>query len=265
MSVSAKPWFGAFDFSPGERGTWQVGPLRLCVWRESGEWRVLHHEEGDPLAAEVRVEFAPAGPSEEGEAGATRYVVGEASRRLYLQPMLPDRAVVTRPVSPVFIPGGESARFYVSVPLWLRLEEGEPRRVLEEFPTQRPSDTWFGPPAGDGEMCYAIRSRCRLVLTEQQFLPHRAITPVVIRNHHTEALGLESIKVPVRQLSLYAEDQRQLWTEELALERSEDKDFAAIKVTPGAPPEAKAAERLTAARDPLQRKTVIRAFSALFQ
>jgi len=258
-------WFGTFEFAPGACGRWQVGALTLVVERAAGEWRVWHAlapaDPADGGAARFDADAAP--PRDQPP---LRYVVADRSGALRLSPLLPDRSVVARPLSPVYVPAGETVRLYVSVPLWLRLEAGAqaPYRRLLEVGCMQLSDTWFGPDTISGELCYALRSRCRLDPGSAR-PPYRAVTPLVIHNRFRECLALERVKVPVRQLSLYAEPHGQLWTNELALERTEDGDLAGLRVGAAAPAEAAAATLVAAPRDRNGRKGAMHAFSALFQ
>jgi hypothetical protein len=262
-AVAAERWFGDFEIKTGQRAHWQVGPLALTVEHAANEWRICHSRSDDIWAASASVRVEQATPCE--EQSVDRYIVDDAHPLFSLLPLLPDRPVITRPVSPVFVPAGEAVRLYVTMPVWLQLAVGADRKVLAEIPVQRLSDTWFGPNTCEGELCYALRSRCRLSLSEDAFVPHRVVTPLRIRNRSTELMVLERVNVPVRQLSLYAEPSGRLWTGELALERTEDGRFASVDIEIGAPPEARGASPLAGPREPAPKKTVIRAFSALFQ
>jgi hypothetical protein len=262
-TADAGRWFGDFEIAPGEQACWRVGPLELTVEHASGEWRICQTRGSDVWASEASVRVERATPCE--EQAVDRYVVAEAGPLLSMLPLLPDRPVITRPVSPVFVPANEAVRLYVSMPVWLRLAVGSRRNLLTEIPTQRLSDTWFGPNTCEGELCYALRSRCRLTLEDDAFLPHRAVTPMRIRNRSAQALLLERINVPVRQLSLYAEPDGRLWTGEVGLERTEDGDFARMRIEVGPPPEARQATPVAGPREPAPKRTVIQAFSALFQ
>jgi hypothetical protein len=263
LSTAPTHWFGDFEIAQGQVGVWRIGPLRLQVRHAAGEWRVCHERGDDPWQADVSVRISPGEGCD--EQAVERYIAADNSPRFTLQPLLPDRSLVTRPVSPVYVPADEVVRLYVSIPVWLRLAVGERQKPLTELATIRLSDTWFGPSPMNGELCYALRSRCRLALEPETLLAYRAITPLVIRNKADQALLLERVNVPVRQLSLFAEPGGQLWTSEVALERTEDGQFANLRIDADAPAEARGAEPVSGPREPLPRRTAVRAFSALFQ
>lgn len=263
MSAAGRSWFGDFDIAVGERGQWRAGPLELTVEHTPGEWRMCHSRGTDVWASEASVRIEHGMPCD--DQNIDRYVVDDADPRFSVLPLLPDRAVIARPVSPVFVPAGETVRLYVSMPVWLQLAVGADHKVLAEIPTQRLSDTWFGPNTYEGELCYALRSRCRLTLEDESFPPSRVVTPLRIRNHAADLLVLERVNVPVRQLSVYVQPNGRLWTGEVGLERTEDGIFASLHIEPGPPREARDAAALAGPREPAAKKTAIRALSALFQ
>lgn len=265
MSATLAPqrWFGEFSIAPGQRGHWCIGPLELLVEHTTGEWRVRRSYANGLSANASFFRIEQAESAEEG--AGDRYIVADRGSQFSLLPLLPDRAVVARPLSPVFVPAGETVRLYVSMPVWLRLAVGASHKILTELPTQTLSDTWFGLNTREGELCYALRSRCRLTLDGDVVRPDRAITPVRIRNRAGSVLGLERVRVPASQLSLYAEPDGRLWTSEVALERTEDGQFASLSIGSGAPSEARNARPLAGSRETPPKKNAIRAFSALFQ
>jgi hypothetical protein len=64
---------------------------------------------------------------------------------------------------------------------------------------------------------------------------------VRIRNQAPTKLEFERIKIPVPNLSIFADTSAHLWTEPVTLERDEDGDFAGLRLGKGAPDEASAA------------------------
>lgn len=261
-AAPAGRWFGDFELAECRTGHWRLGPLQLWIHHCEGEWRLRYRHDEDLLDPRAEVSFED---GTEADDEAERYVLSDRGGRLNIQPLLPERSVVSRPAAPVFVPAGESVRIYVSVPLWLQVAVGELRKVLREVPTMRPSDTWFGPSNMVGELCYAMRTRCRLNHRREDSVPSRATVPVLIRNHTSKLLGLERVSVPARQLGLYVTAEGQLWTEEVTLDRHDDRaGFAALRFGDRAPAEALGAERIGEPRDPPPRKTAIHAFSALF-
>lgn len=213
----------------------------MTAERRAHEWRVTVATGDDPLeeTLEVAARVDPGQALHVSAKTATtrRFAFDSSPASLVLEPRLADRDVVVRPADPLTIPAGQTILMYVSTPLWFSAATEEPRHILFEAPFFRPSDTWFGPSTVEGELCYASRTTGRLDLGELPVRPHRAITPVQIRNRTKETLPLERLKLPVGILPLLA-GPRGLWTPQIVLISNEGADRADIVVQPGAPSEA---------------------------
>ena len=244
MSPSPPSWWTPCRIAVGEARRWTIGPATVVAERRAREWRVTSWTGDDPLdgTLEIATRVEPAQAAQAARAGAPaaatrRFAFDAAPASLALEPRLADRDVVVRPADPLTIPAGETTLLYVSTPLWFSVATAGPRHVLFEAPFFRPSDTWFGPSTVEGELCYASRTTGRLELAELPVRPHRAITPVRIRNRAKEPLALERLKLPVGILPLLA-GPRGLWTPQIVLTSGEGADRADIEVRPGAPAEA---------------------------
>jgi len=150
--------------------------------------------------------------------------------------------------------------------VWVRVQVGKPWKTLREVPVRRLPDTWIGHPTqGNGNPAYALRSHARVQLDEIPAVDHRAITPVVIRNHAPDPLAVERLNLPVPYLSLYSTPDKGLWSEGVTMTRTEGNELASFKVRKGAPPEAGSARRITEPREPSESSLLVRAFSSLFR
>lgn len=257
-------WVGDFTVPEDTTLALTVGPFALAVHRSAREWLVHARSTGDPYDDTVALERREGARSEPEDSGEQRFLVSGDSTALSVEVRLPNRGIVSRPLTPLHIPAGETARLYLSIPLWVRLAVGDPRRELLEIPSVRLSDTWFGDNTREGVLCYAMRSRCRLDLAAHPHLPYRAITRLVIRNRADAALLLERVRLPVATLGLYRDAAGRFWTEEVTLTRQADGSHADLTLGSGAPDEAGDATRIAAPRETPQRNTLVRAFSALF-
>jgi hypothetical protein len=240
-----------------------LGPLSLQLFRSADAWRVwTSREEWDEAQpAQARVEDLAAMPADEA---AERFVFNQSPARLCLRPMLADRSVVVRARQSVFVPPGEEAMLYLSTPVWISIDLGDPARSLREIPVLPMSDTWFGPSTREGELCYAARTHARNHLEQVPRRPHRAITPVKVRNEANSLLPIDKLSLPVTLLSVYGDADSGLWTEEVHLTRAADSDMAGLRVVPGVPNMAPRAERLSGPRSEPGRGGLVRAFSDLF-
>ncbi|ABI57722.1 hypothetical protein ACN2MM_12675 [Alkalilimnicola ehrlichii MLHE-1] len=258
-------WYGDFNIAQGFTRQWLVGPMRLRVHHGLNEWRLLREQDPDPWLDRLEMVHSD-DPAliPEGEQ-LHRVVLATPESRIHLELLPADRAVVSRPVSPVSVPGGEAVRVYVSTPVWVRVTLGERQHRMLEQPSYRPSDTWFGPSNMEGEICYATRSRFRLTLAEQARSPARVITPVQIRNQAADPLTLDRLNVPMPWLPLYADQDDHLWTPEVGLTRRADGDLAELRFTDQPPRECHGGTRLSAPRQSGRQHTAFRAFTQLLR
>ncbi|NVB39952.1 hypothetical protein G6O69_19060 [Pseudenhygromyxa sp. WMMC2535] len=204
-------WWGDFEFEEGCR-RWQIGPLELWITRLRGEWQVVSRWSEDPLEPQVVVaEPCAEGPPEDLE--RRRFLVAGENNRLRLTPRVADRAMVTRPETPVIIPAGQRTTVYVATPVWVELAAGEPLLTFAEIPTWRPSSTWLGENTLEGRLCYATRTLARLALEGVAVLGPRVATCLEINNAHREPLRIERIALPLPQMSIFVDEQDALWTE----------------------------------------------------
>ena len=264
------PWWGTYTLQEQEGARWQIGPMALWVLRAPHEWRVFHKQGDDPLASEVDTELPL--PEEErirlldGEDSslkALRFSVQKTQAEVRLHPALPDRPVVARPESPIFIPPGENVTLYTSVPVWIRIETGELQRLLHELPSFRLSDTWFGPNTRQGNLCYAIRTSGRFQLADLPKRLHRAVAPVNIQNRAEDNLALERLEIPVQHLTLYEDDANALWTQAVNFTRGPNDPGAQVRLTKGAPRYASGATELQPPREEAKKTLVVSTFGAL--
>lgn len=214
------PW-GTFKVRLGESGRWRLGPCCLWIRRKPKEWLVATAASRDYLSTATEVVIPVDDDNwpdaEDGE--YTRFAFAETRNTITLWPELSPISVVFTPETPVFVTPGEHVTLYVSTPLWIRLETGDPPVLLREIPTYRPSDTWFGPSTTEGEHCYAVTMSGRLHLDDLPTRVHRAITPIQIWNRARDILSVEQVRLPVQMLSLYRATDGMLWTQPVVLER----------------------------------------------
>ena len=277
---NAGPWWGKATIASNEGGFWQVGPRGVSIVRTDREWRVQHGilpafaDTGsagqEPVDASGRTVPMPAdavralaGHLQSPE--TTRHGFRDSTGPLHVQPALADRPIVIQPDDPLMVPAGEAVTLYVSTPLWVRVAVGPEATTLQEFPSRRLSDTWFGPNTQQGDLCYAARTAGRLDLDLIPRRYHRVITPITVRNRGRETLPVERIQLPSKYLSLYETDDRFLWTDALTLARESDDEGASVKVEKGAPPDIPDAHRLHPPREAPKSGIVMSTFRTLGQ
>ena len=193
----------------------------------------------------------------------SRYSFGDTEPRIALQPALADRPVVSRPEHPLYVPPEESVTLYLSTGLWIQITLPDSERKLQEVPSFRMSDTWFGPSTVDGELCYATRTAGRLRLDALPRRDHRAVTPLRIRNTAADPLALERVQLPVQYLALYTAPNGQLWSQAVTMTHSADQEGADVQIRSGPPADARTADLLQPPRETTKKGLFTSTFSAV--
>lgn len=261
----AETWWGSYQLGFETSRIWTIGPLTLIVRCLNNEWQIGQERKTDNLVNSDLCETRITDQLPDILAKNSRYVFHQTSGLLTLLPLMADRPIITRPQIPFYLTAGEEVTVYVSSSLWLELWVGaSPRKSLERIAIQRPSDTWFGPSTRSGELCYASTTHCRLSLKDQPHRPHRAITPVLIRNQADTTLAVERLNMPAPSLPIYASASGQLWTPKITLTRDKDGDMAALKIDKKAPKEAESALRISEPLNKIENGLLFRAFNAVF-
>lgn len=263
-------WWGEFELELGACRFWRIGPLSLWVTRLEHEWQVAHRWSDDPF--DNTYEHARADVEIPAELERRRYLFVEGGKRLSLTPRVADRPVVARPEQPLIIPAGESATLYVASSVWVELAVGDARRAGEpgkpfaELPVWRMSSTWFGEDTLEGTLCYATRSRAILPSGLRAARPTRGprvVTAVDLRNACDVALRVQRLALPLPQMSIFCDDDGDLWTEATRV------DHDLVVVTPAhiessPPTEAGPTTLVSRPRQDRQQNVLARALAAAF-
>lgn len=201
-------WWGEFELELGACRFWRIGPLSLWVTRHEHEWQVAHRWSDDPF--DDTYEHARSDVEIPAQLERRRYLFVDGGKRLSLTPRVADRPVVARPEQPLIIPAGEAATLYVASPVWVELAVGD-GRAFAELPIWRMSSTWFGENTLEGTLCYATRSRANL--SSRPPRGPRVVTAVDLRNACDVALRVQRLALPLPQMSIFCDDDGELWTE----------------------------------------------------
>jgi len=260
-------WWGRYSLDVNQSALWKIGPLKLAIQRHIDEWQIAYEPEQSTEADSASWQYQPAAPAIDSlnYANFTRHVSRKTSKAVWLRPLLADRALVSRPVTPLYVPPEEIATIFVRSPLWLRVEVGQPFVPLQEVPMLRLSDTWFGPTTMEGELCYAGRTYARLNLDNLPIEPHHAVTQVTIKNRANTQLLVERLKLPVPYLALFESSNQLLWTQGVTMTRARDTAMADFQIEQSPPERAGAVKLLSEPRQTTGIKTAIYAFGALFR
>lgn len=257
--VHTREWWGEFELAEDERRWWTFGPLLLGAERKRHEWRIGYEQmsNGDAALPETNRTL------DDLEHGG-RFVFADPEAGLRITPALADRPMVTRPLSPLYVPPGEETVLFVSTPAWVRVEAVASGVELADVPVARPSDTWFGPSTREGELCYATRTHGRLRLEDLPVQPFRVITPLQIVNASKSDLKLERVSLPVPYLTVYSSDSSDLWTQKVSMRCEEEDRLVSLRVEKKVPSQLTGAKVVAPARKEQESRVFKRALSSLF-
>lgn len=258
-------WWGNFNLSPGDALRWTLGPLMLAVQRRASEWRIVWCRADVDVETDVdKWSVEPNSGLLDGWDNTERHAFRDTSSTLHVLPRLADRPVVTRPVAPFTVPAGESARLFVSTPLWVSMAVDHADGRLLDMPIVRPSDTWFGVDTQVGELCYASQTQGRMSLEDLPLRLHRAITSVHIENEAEAGLRLERLSLTVPYLSLFADRNGMLWTQDVTVQSGDHRDAVTLRLSEQPPADAEEPVMINGPRKEPDAPVLRRALSALF-
>ncbi|MDH3420120.1 MAG: hypothetical protein OEQ25_13475 [Gammaproteobacteria bacterium] len=257
-------WWGVYDLEPECWARWQIGPLTLFAQPKRHEWVFGWKAARDPLQNALSIDVPASTAPDPDDYTFSRYVVGKPHSHLELGPRLGDRPFIVRPVSELSLLAGQQTVLFVSTVVWIATylngSTDEPCALLE-IPARRPSDTWFGPNTLQGELCYASRTSAHIDLDAIEPRPHRAVTPVEIRNLGSDTLPIDQLRVPIPALSLYHDQDNGLWTDTVCFVREEGDREASLTVPEASDHLPEERTLLAPPRAAVEAGTIVEAFS----
>lgn len=239
--------------------TWWFPPRRIFVERIATEWHVLSlpgHGDDDPTSR-FMIER-----TEKPVSSAWRHYLIKGLSRVRPAPVLPDRPLVVRPDRPLTILPGESAQFFIEIPVWFRLDTDEERetRIFEE-PLITLSNTWFGDPV-NGELCYGLDIRLHQSIESMERRAYLAICPFSLTNDSSAELPFEKICLHAENLSVFAGRNR-LWTNQLNVVFKGSDQTTQIQIVNNAPEFDEEIVLVSRARQPAEGWSFRKTFSML--
>lgn len=206
--------------------------LRLLLRRETSQWQLsFKYATTTPQKSTPDATGDELWLMDEWE----RFIFATTHEQLELRPALPDRPIISRPISPLRLQPREKVSIFVATPLWAQLWVHDPAVMLRELPLAQLSDTWFGPSTLTGELCYATETHARLALADTPRSPFRATTCIQIENQADDALLIERLNLPAPLLTLYHDRDGRYWTDTINIQRRAENSATDSGVTLSTP------------------------------
>lgn len=222
-------WWGDVSLALNEVKVWSLGERKIAIQRLDKEWVIWNKELDSESSSQINVSSLKTANAF-NDVPYSRHLVNQTTDTINISPTLADRPIVARPATSLNILPGEDVELYISSPLWFLMKLKLKASPIVDIPFLRPSDSWFGPSTMEGELCYAKYTDARVNLAKIEKRGHRAITPVLIKNQHTETLTIERINLPAPFLTLYADEQQDFWTQEVEITYHSDSDKAGLRL-----------------------------------
>ncbi len=239
---TAAPWGDHLLPDRGETTRFDIGPLTLWVRRIENEvWVAYHRPTEEPT---------PEGTELPSSAEWQRWAFEHHPTALRLLPALPDRVLVVKTEQPFTLLRRASARIFMRVPVWVRVQavigDGSAALTMTEIPTEVFSDTWWGD-FMEGQIAYWLTTKARREIRDEMFEPNLVVAVLQLRNRSSDDLAVEKLALRVEHLSIYELDGR-LWAEETGVDYQGEALGSDIRMDDRAPIEAKGAREITPAR-----------------
>lgn len=242
-----------YDIAPEKVLYWNIGTLQLWCKSVSNEIRIASKY----VAEDQRQTKNP----EESE--WSRFTIKQNFSQIHLTPVFPDRPVVVQTESPFKLTRSASAKVYIRVPIWIKIElmDASKNFSLLELPSVILSNTWFGD-FFEGELCYWISTGARREFLKDLSRPYLSICPIEFINKSDEDLSVEKICLRVAGLSLF-HDGEQLWSDETKVIYKGKEKGSQIINTGRAPNDATSAKLISSPRESDKKTFAAKTFSSL--
>jgi len=257
-------WWGDFQLLVNDSLRWTIGPFSVQILRREKEWLIWHEKTLDSVADDELWQLQKNQELDLEAGDVQRHVFSNTENLFTVYPKLADRPVVVKTAKPLHIQTKQQIDIYVSTPLWFAVTAHKAKIELQEVPIIRPSDTWFGSSTQVGELCYASTTQGRLYLNDLPQRPHRAISPVRIKNQADKPLLLSQFSLPTPYLSLFDTVHGGLWTEAITLLNDDETDMAKVAFSDSPPAPYAKAKKIAKAREKKDRNMLLNTFSTLF-
>jgi hypothetical protein len=219
------------DLGHKQTVVWTFPERTIYVERVEQEWHVLSVACRQNACAATRALIER---SLKPASSEWRHYLSRESGLLRPHPVLPDRGIVAKPDRSLTLLAGESAQFFLEIPVWFRLNAGRERQVqVFEEPLAVMSNTWFGDPV-NGELCYVLATRLHQGTSSIVPAPWRAVCPMAVTNDSATDLAFERICLHVQNLAVFRGAER-LWTNGLSVLFRGAEQASHIQVSPGPP------------------------------
>lgn len=197
---SCSPFLNEYDLADGKCHYWKIGGLDIYIQAQQEMFFFALDYTDNAGAAKMVINRKAKKPA---RLIWERWPARGIKKSIRLNPLLPDRAVIARPETPIHIIKGQEENIFISIPLWVSITAGNNKDfTTAAHPVQTLSNTWFGEPT-HGELCYALHTTARQIVSHSEFKTHTVICPVKIINNFSGSLNFKRLCIQTEQLAVY--------------------------------------------------------------
>ena len=237
-----------------------LGALELKVYRSQQEW-CYATDFADGMDARARLSLVVGDMGFDPELAWNRLILWEKTDTVRFQPLLPDRPIIVRPEMPMRVMPGQSVLLFIGIPLWLSLVFGARKEHSVEVSSLTLSNSWFGN-FTEGELCYALKTRAKLLPDELTASASRVMFPLEIRNASSENLDFQRLCVRPQFLNIF-QGKTRLWTSRGRVSYRGEEKWSRIVYASGAPEFDEAGMLIGHAREKMTRGLLFKTFDSL--
>ncbi len=237
LKSESTAWWGSYTIAEGEFHTWAIGDLQIGIKRHFNEWQI-----GSWFSERSEHSDFPKMPY-----SFKKLAYRSEDLNIHFKPILAARPLACKLPEPIYIPAYSEVVLYILSPIWIQISSATKPILLEELASVIFSDTWLGENTLLGEIGYAAAISYALRLEDLHLNNEGVITPLIIKNQAKSELIIDTLNLPLPNLSIYADKYQHLWTESVFLKREGDNDLLS-KIIKGKPEACSQCQLLSPAR-----------------
>lgn len=234
------PWNREQVVLDGEYRALKIGDLCLIIAKRYTEWHISEYRgQVMPFPDYGSLSNLPL------DLSWIRWEASDDDSVFLINPSLPNLPVISQPSSPVSLPPGAQARFFIGVPAYIKVMAKCNGSFIElaTFPMVTLSYTWKGVPKGEresttrGEVCVSLQTKARRVFDQESFSAGSIICTIEISNHKKTPIQFSRIRLDTAHLFLYLSEHN-AWANYCRYDLYENSELDTIIYASGPPREA---------------------------
>jgi hypothetical protein len=198
---------------------WNIGNLKLMIKKNNHEWFIGYKYSQNNNSLIIAKKQKESDNFKTDDIKWTRIVCSHSSNTIKLKPMLPDKQIVLESENQIRILPKQQILFFIKIPLFIQIYNGDANSMLLELPTVELSKTWTGTMTS-GSPGYSLYDDFKTDYTNIN--KHNiTICPLIIKNNtKNKFFDFNRITLYSQYLNIYKG--KKLWANETLITYQED-------------------------------------------